>query len=435
MLADLGLVIHDYVQTWVVGLEWDKYATTIRVVGHILTGTFFMLRLVQDTLLAGVGTIAAEADAFDLSKSSWLRQDDVMMSYKDVLFRDWNNGGGASAGSSTRSNSSAIKVNQLINHYCFGMLLLSMSATYKFLYGNFKSYTLFYLKNLGYRQSSSIKKIDVKAQTKSLGDNSSFKELLIALYNTLIGQENDDFGDDQNEIVDTEYYELNKWVPSKLLLGVIVSFSPTVLYFLRFTSVSFLSVIPVLIHQIVLHLIILERYETRIEDDLLLTTEFIKGYDKRYVRQQESKLYQDVMLDTIDLDNGGFVKFISTDPSKLFKRHRINGDLVIEKYNKKNDTFENVTKQVVSNKPTKNKIYQLPIKFRNKSIRKPSMITLKNRMVNSQQNSKEVVANAKPIINDFYDNDSVNVDHFVSDNDSDNKPKFFPATPLRKQRR
>lgn len=428
MLADFGLVVHDYIYWRFCGWDLNEHVRAIQIVGNVLTGVFFVIRLVQDTLLAGVGAIAGDSDAFDLSKSSWLRQDEVMMRYKDVLFREWNNG------TMRTGKSSAVKFNQLINNCCLGMLLLSMFVTYKFLYGNFKNYSLFHLKNLAGK--TNIKRVDVKTHAEPLGNNSSVKDILIALYSILMTRGvNEDFGDDQAEIVDTEYYELKKWVPSKLLLGFMVSFSPTILYFLKFTTVSFLSVVPVLLHQIVLHMIIMERYEARIADDNLLTKEHIKGYEDRFVKPRETKIYQDVMLDTIDLDYGGYVKFFPSEPNKLFKRHRINGDLVIEKYNKKNGTFDNITRRIVNDKPTKNKIFPVLRNSRPKQMDSSSVITLKNRILNTQQNSKEAVAMAKPVNNDFYDDESAEESHFLSDNDSDEKLKLFPATPLRQQRR
>lgn len=429
ILADIGLVLHDWRQ-----VDWDSHAGFVQCVGQVLTVIFFVLRLVQDTLLAGVGEVTTASDAFDLSKSEWLRQDEVMMSYSDVLFRDWNQG------DMRCSSGSGARFNQLINRCCLLMLGLSFVATYKFLYGNFKNYTLFYLKNLNEdKYNGSLRRIKIRVESQKLGTNSSVKEILVALFKTLwsiLRKDKDEFGDVQEEIVDTEYFELIKWTPSRILLGFMVSFSPTVLYFLKFTTVSFLSIVPVVIHQIVLYMIIMERYEIRLANELLLTRENIEGYEKRFVKPKENKSYQDVMLDTIDLDDGGFVRFFPSVSNKLFKRHRINGEQIIEKYNKKNDTFDNVTKRIINNKPTKNKIYQIKGQYhsKNKDFRNdPHIMTLKNRVITSHPNSKEAVATAKPLNNDFYDNSGAG-DEFLS-SDSDEDPKFFPATPLRKQRR
>lgn len=322
-------------------IDWDSKSKTLaHPCGNFLTLMFFAIRLLQDNLIKpNYHEINASDDAFDFSKSNKLRGYDYLNGYvqkSGTLAESKSDFYFLSLGRLAK----ALDVSILI------LLVLNAITTFRFLCTCHKTYSLFYLgdtmksKNL---TKHSLTGLNEEAYYENIINGS----LWALLRNFFSKGPRGDAGVKSSED-DDFYYQLRKWSPSKFTVRFFVSFSPTCLIFLLLSEVSFRTAFAVLLHQCVLYLFVVERYENRIIDELIITSAASNEYDQKFLKPRTSKRQQDVQVDATPFGEG-FVRFFpSSHKSHIFKSHSISGDMIIEKYNTANDEFEHVPNESTS---------------------------------------------------------------------------------------
>lgn len=414
---------------------WEDNTKLGFIIGNTLTTIFYILRLAQDTLLAGVSRkLIRDYELFDLSKSETLLSDPAFSSYHDVLFNKHHSTANASS-----YNKRVRKVTSTVYWSTYFLLLLSCYTCYR-LFNTYKVYRIYYLKDLNLDKHPSLKKIEPDYEVDEKLLKTSLKSKLLSRFIRLL-QLQDEVETELPKV--TEHYTLNKWDPSKLIISLSISFSPTIIICLMYTNVTFLTVIPIIIHQGIFYFMIWNRYEERFKDDALLMRENYLQYDTKYVKPLKQIMYQDVMTDTATISDGGFTKFFPVSKSALFKHHEMSGDVIIERYNKKSREFENVTDIIKPHHHINNTVKILPPIIRkdhktNRYDHRQQSI-LKDRKFNIDSNEPQIInalTTAIPSRSFFNNNPSGSNDDNCSGikvRSSPTRETFFPATPLRKK--
>lgn len=325
--SDWHLGLNEWIQT----IDWDAKAhSCAEPLGNGLTVVFYVIRFLQENLIKPESyKIASKQDAFDLSRSNKLREYDFLSRYSFDK---------SSPSSNSFYASFLSALAKFLDVVIILILLVNVVISYKYFWGYFKTYSLF---NLRERPAS---KHVTKRSLTSLNDdylenvyNGSLWSMI--RYFVVRGSK----GDEKIEETET-YYSLEKWMPSKFSTHFFASFSPTCLMFLLFSDISFTTAFPVILHQIVLHYLIIDRFEERSNDEMVIHQALMAEYESKVVRPLTGKRVQDVQIDATPY-GGGFVHFlpaVSSSKSLNFKTHSLMGDTILEKFNPATQEFEDV---------------------------------------------------------------------------------------------
>lgn len=337
-------------------IDWDSKSNSVAwPLGNFMTALFFVVRLLQDNVITpNIHKLNNSDDAFDFSKSDYLRNYEYFQQYQetqsssDNLFHD-----------TLRALQSACKFSGAL------LILANMTVTYKYLFGKYQSYSLFCWK---------VKPISKNLIKKSLRDL-NYKYVEDAQRGSLWGMVKYMFFNkiDRNDLTHKQYYyELNKWCPSKFLTSLFVSFSPICLSFLWVTDVSFRSFIPVILHQYILWFLVVDRYEQKLIDEKILYSSNLAEIDSKVVGPKANALKQDAMVDATPYHGGEvfFYPAYTTTRSHVFETHSLEGQLIREKFNPETSMFEDTRQKKTTNYQRPNRWYNRfnGASFRNSSI-------------------------------------------------------------------
>ena len=136
---DLQLVINEKLEM----IDWDAYAKSLaKPLGNFLTTLFFIMRLLQDNLIKpNYYKLNVKSDAFDLSKSSKLKEFDHLWE----ISSSFQNGNQFYAFQSFYFITLRFMDN-LFKCAIIIFLSLNLYLTYRFMFGYFKTYNLFHLR-------------------------------------------------------------------------------------------------------------------------------------------------------------------------------------------------------------------------------------------------------------------------------------------------
>ncbi|QLQ78046.1 hypothetical protein HG537_0A02930 [Torulaspora globosa] len=325
--SDWHILLNEWIQT----IDWDSRAESYaQPLGHGLTFMLYIIRLLQDNLIRPAGyKIASNQDAFDLSRSGKLKEYEYLNRYGV---------NGQTSSTDTFYASFLGGVSKLFNLLTIGILIVNLSLTYQFFWGHFRSYSLFNSKE------RPMSKHVTRRSLRNLKD-----EYLENLYNGSLwsmlkymfrGSLATDEKTDDDEI----YYSLEKWVPLKFTTHFFASFCPTGVFFLLLCDISFITAIPVVLHQIILHYLVIDRYEERLVDETAIQQAVMADYEAKVVKPCTNKRMQDVQVDATTYGQG-YVQFwpaVSSTKSPIFKTHSVMGDTILEKFNSQTQEFEDV---------------------------------------------------------------------------------------------
>lgn len=325
--SDWHLLLNEWIQT----IDWDAKARSVALpLGHGLTLLLYIIRLLQDNLIRPESyKIASKQDAFDLSRSEKLKEYEYLSRYS------------LDKQSSSRGSFYATflgGVSKVFNSMVIILLVVNLILTYKFYWGNFRVYSLF-----SYKERPASKHV-TKRSLKNLNDqyleNLSNGSLWMMISYLFHGSPMADEQTDGNET----YYTLEKWVPSKFTSYLFASFCPSCLFFLLLCDISFITALPVILHQIVLHYLIVDRFEERLADEMVIHQALLGDYESKVVKPLTNKMMQDVQVDATPYGEG-YVRFlpaVGSTKSPVFKTHSVMGDTILEKFNSQTQEFEDI---------------------------------------------------------------------------------------------
>lgn len=324
--SDWHILLNEWIQT----IDWNaKARSNAQPLGHSLTFLLYIIRLLQDNLIRPESyKIASNQDAFDLSRSGKLKEYEYLNRYS--VNRQTN---------STASfyGSFLGGVSRLFNLLTIGLLIVNLGLTYQFFWGHFRSYSLFNAKE------RPVSKHVTKRSLKNLNDEYLENIYNGSLWSMLKYMFRGSLAADEKTDVDEIYYSLEKWVPSKFTAHFFASFCPTAVFFLLMCDISFITAIPVVLHQIIMHYIVIDRYEERLVDETVLQQALMADYETKVVKPYTNKKTQDVQVDATTGE--GYVHFwpaVSSSRSPIFKTHSVMGDTILEKFNSRTREFEDV---------------------------------------------------------------------------------------------
>ncbi|QLL30480.1 hypothetical protein HG536_0A02970 [Torulaspora globosa] len=322
---------HILLNEWIQSIDLDAKAYSFaQPLGHSLTFLLYVIRLLQDNLIRPESyKIASNQDAFDLSRSEKLREYEYLNRYS--VNREANS-------TATFYASFLSGVSKFFNLLTAALLIVNLGLTYQFFFGHFRSYSLFSSKE------RPVSKHVTKRSLRNLNDeyleniyNGSLWSMLKYIFR---GSLTADEKTDDDEI----YYSLEKWVPSKFTTHFFACFCPTGVFFLLLCDISFTTAIPVVLHQIILHYMVIDRYEERLVDEAVIHQALMTDYEAKVVKPYTNKMMQDVQVDATTYGEG-YVRFwpaISSSKSPIFKTHSVMGDTILEKFNSRTQEFEDV---------------------------------------------------------------------------------------------
>ncbi|CDO95661.1 unnamed protein product [Kluyveromyces dobzhanskii CBS 2104] len=316
-------------------IDWDNKSSTVAwPLGNILTFLFFIIRLLQDNVIApNLNKLNHSDDAFDFSKSKNLQKYDYFHQYQES--------------GSTGENLYYKMLRQL--HRLFYVLTLVLLITnitiaYRYLFAHFQTYSIFYWKTIP--RSKNVTKKSLHDLNHTYVEDAQRDSLWGMIKYLLFNKSSDD--DVSNN---SHYYELRKWAPSKFLTALFISFSPVAFAFLWMTDVSFKTLIPIIIHQYVLWFTIVERYEQKLKNDQILSMSNIAELNSKVIQPKMNVLKQDAMVDATPYNDGivYFYPAYTTTRSHVFLTHTLDGKLLKEKYNPSTDSFEDTRSRRTEN--------------------------------------------------------------------------------------
>ncbi|AAS52193.2 ADR273Cp [Eremothecium gossypii ATCC 10895] len=323
---DLYLIVNENFES----INWDLKAKTLaRPLGGTMTFLFFTVRLLQDNVIKpNYHKINRTTDGFDFSRSATLREYDYFSKYQH---------GASWSSANWRVNSLSI-LDTLLK--CLYILLLVSNSvlTYKFLFGYFLKYSLFH---------SAQPPASNNLTKKSLHDLAyrSATDVSRGSLWTLIRYTFFQRGRVQEEKpTDEFYYEIKKWCPSSFLTALFASFPPISVWFMAFSDITFVSLLPVILTQYLFWYVIFDCYEDRIKDELAIFKGMAAEYNNKVMKPKLSAQTQDAMVDAT-MYGQEFVQFYpsySTARSGVFITHSLCGDVIKEKYNQRTKAFEDI---------------------------------------------------------------------------------------------
>lgn len=341
-------------------IDWDnKIKTLAEPMGHLLTIITFIIRFLQDNIIKPNYMKIYEdyrlETLFDFNKS------DTLKKYK--LFSEDSNNDLPSVNDkyvikmkNYRTNTTwyymMLKyMDKLLQMFIIVILFVNLWISYQFCFGYYKYYSLYYTRHINKTSSNIIKRpLEILNSTKNYHEilsNSSILTMIkyyifrnkSAIYTQDI--ELDESNHHKNE--KDYYYELKKWIPSKFLTHVFITFSPICLSFLIFMDVTFTSIFPLIINQFLFAMII-GRYIDRIRDDSILFESMLEEYYLKRVEPMIKVKYQNVMIDATPQGNKYFKPYPYSKSTRqlIFNRHNLDGSLIREKYNSQIEEFEEI---------------------------------------------------------------------------------------------
>ncbi|CAI4059485.1 hypothetical protein SUVZ_04G1540 [Saccharomyces uvarum] len=328
---DLQLVINEKLEM----IDWDVHAKSLaKPLGNFLTVCFFVMRLLQDNLIKpNYYKLNVKSDAFDLSKSNKLKEFD----YLTEISSNFQNDNQFDAFQSWYFVTLRFMDN-LFKTSIFALLSLNFYLTSKFIFGYFKTYNLFHLKNE--ISSPNLTKHNLSDLRKEYYEDIYKQSLWSMLKHFFRGSRDDTPHIDQDE--DEIFYQLKKWTPTKFITNFIVSFSPTAIVFLSFSEVSFTTTISLILHQYVLNFILIKRYQASLEDGLILSSAALQEYEDKHIM---ARVNQQASIHT-QSNSGGTGRFRpGSKISKVFTTHSLHGEEIREVYNYKKKEFETLSSE------------------------------------------------------------------------------------------
>lgn len=323
--SDLQLIIYEHIES----IDWDSKAISVaRPLGIGATVTFYLLRLIQDNVVKpNYYKTRRNQNMFDLSKSETLKKMEYLKHYSSstisVEMRQYN---------------WFRTMDRTINCMLYLILVINVKIAYTYIYKQYKLYSIFGMKPT--KQSPNVTKKSLDDLSKSYYRDISKKNIWSMVKYFIFEKTNGDMLD--RELNDKYFYTLNKWNPTKFTTQLFVFFNPMIIGFLWLTDVSFVTILIVILSWTILEVVILQRYETKLIDESIISAATINDINKKIIDPSVNRIFQNVMVDATDRKHS-YVKF---DPTvvhnPIFETHSLNGDLIREKYNKRTFEFEDV---------------------------------------------------------------------------------------------
>ena len=347
-------------------IDWDKKTRTVaQPLGNGLTILTYVIRFIQDNLIKpnyiNIYDAYTVETLFDFTKSDTLRKYNLLPQASDVN-NDYNIKNSDKTGNQFyikldkhKSNNNWYYNSLKCLDYCLFSLLvfiviINIIISVQFLSGYYRYYSLLYTSKVPTDSPDILRKPSealINNDNKSLSKRTPLnivKTCIIKMLNRKgrIKKSTDSKSDEDY------YYEIRKWDPTKFITNLFMTFSPIPLIFVLLSTVSFSTLLAILIHQYLFQLI-LDKYQNRIRADTVLFSAILEEYYIKSVKPMVSKKYQDAQIDATP--NGH--DFIAFYPSAVFKKndifktHTFTGELIRERYNihtKEFEKFENNTK-------------------------------------------------------------------------------------------
>lgn len=329
--SDLQLVISEHIES----IDWDSRAESIaRPLGMFATFVFYMLRLVQDSVVKpAYYKNSADKDAFDLSKSETLQGMSSLSRYSNSKIQV-----------EKRRNIMFNTIDSTITCVLVCMVLMNMRIAYQFLFNQYRSYSLF---NFDPEvDSPNLTKRSLTDLSKSYLKDMGKKGLWSMIKYFILMKVNKEMMD--RELNDKYFYTLNKWSPTKFTTQLFIHFNPVNVCFLWLTNVSFASFLLVMVIWTTFRFVIQDRYEVRLTDESIITAALVDQMNKKMIQNRTNKYYQNVLVDATN-KRTPFVRFepaITHNP--IFQTHSLNGDLIRERFNRKIHQFEDVSDDTIT---------------------------------------------------------------------------------------
>ncbi|CCF56129.1 hypothetical protein KAFR_0A06940 [Kazachstania africana CBS 2517] len=347
--SDLHLSMNEYFES----IDWDSKAVSLaEPLGNILTFCFYVIRFIQDNFIRNNDYVKSSIqDSFDFSKSGKLNQYNYLSRYVQQ--------------SSSQKSRTKLYFFTVAERFTFLSLVslfsLNLIISYKFLCSQYKSYSIFYLENA--KESPNLTKHSLTDLSRSYYDDIMRGSVFSMLKHFLL-KKRKKFENSESLNNEQFFYQLRKWMPSKFLTHLFVSFSPTSIIFLMLTDTNFITAFALVFHQLVLHYIVIRRFLVRLLDESILSSSIISEMNAKIIKSKTSNKYQDVMVDATPYGQG-YVKFCATTKAKIFESHTLTGELVKEKFNRQRNEFEDIIdkQQIPHNKiiePVNNQLYWNP---------------------------------------------------------------------------
>lgn len=351
--SDLMILFHEKLAL----IDWDAKAKTVaQPLGHILTFTTFLIRFLQDNLIKpnylNIYDEYRFETMFDFTKSKTLKQYNLFPSGENHLQNDnkksQNHFYIRMKNYNTNSNlfyTVLRYTDYLFNIALLAIIITNLFITYRFIFGHYKKYSLFYTLKVSHETPDIVRKpLDILNEDNDeiLSHGSLFTMIKHFIFKR--NSNKTDYATDAKTLNEKDYYfEMKKWIPSAFITHLFMTFSPICLMFLLFSSVSFSTGIVIVIHQVIFQ-VILTKYHHRIVDDNILFSATLEEYYMKAIKPIVTKRYQDVKIDATT-QGRGFVEFYPSTTSKqnnIFTSHFLNGDILREKYNQSRQEFEEV---------------------------------------------------------------------------------------------
>lgn len=342
-------------------VDWDGKARTLaQPLGHGLTILTFIIRFLQDNLIKpnymNIYDTHTVETLFDFTKSDTLRKYNLLPQVSSIN-NDYNMNHSDKSGNQLYIKLEKYKSNnnwyynslKYLDYFLFLLLIfiviINIFISIYFLLGHYRYYSLFYTPKVSTNSPDVFRR-----PLKTLIDNenkfspkitplSMAKNCIIKIFNGKHRAKNS-----TDSLSDKDYYyEIRKWVPTKFITNLFMTFSPISLIFICLSPVSFSTLFAILINQYLFQLI-LNKYQNRNKVDMILFSAVLDEYYMKRVKPVVSKKYQDVQLDAIP-NGSGFIKFYPFSVVRnndIFKTHTLTGDLIRERYNKNTNEFEEI---------------------------------------------------------------------------------------------
>lgn len=322
-------------------IDWDQIASEIaELLGHFLTLSLYLIKYFQDNFIkpnhSRIYNKRIET-IFDFNKSATLKKYKLLEKIDNIKLNGLLPHDKTIYYKFLRLSDSVVQFLNLI------LVISNVYTCYKFFFGYFRCYSLFYINEVSNKTTHVEKKLlsnlkhdfnDILNEQSDNQDNS----FLTKVYNFFFENKK---AKEPHVINNKDYYfELTKWVPTKFITHLFMSFSPTVLIILLFTNVTFLTFLAILINQYIFHFLI-KNYNLRIIDDNILSSATMDEYQLKVTKPRWTRKYQPLSVD-IDKDHSNQMVNFSKAPIRngIFETHSLNGELIKEKYNFNEQTFE-----------------------------------------------------------------------------------------------
>ena len=364
--SDMLMLLQEAGET--IDLDSPRAQRVLELLGIVITVIFGVLRVVQDNVIRPRSYRAEHgyADAFDFNRSKTLCEYDYLLKcVKGRTSRISNSKSSALLGEGQSTGFNLFDTLTLLVNLAVGFVLLAnFYLTYKFLFRQFKVYSLFNV--TAYRKSPNLSRHMLKDSNGSLNDsvyNGKLSSSLLSKIRRFVFKGTQVSSSHQTNETDKSqkfYYQLKKWAPSKAVTRLFVTFSPINIAILSFMEVSFASVSAIVIGTYLLNLII-KRYEVKLTDESIIYAAVNDEVRQKYLRPKLDTETQDVMVDATTPPNRGFVRFIPHASKGLpfFRTHALTGEVVTERYNQGSARFERVSRGL----STGNTIVESPVEF------------------------------------------------------------------------